>query len=66
MYASGLRANGPCHAVFNPSFGMLEIDWDRRIVKLQIRDNLDGSKVADGYDELPMELSIDLETCQQV
>lgn len=62
----GLRDEGQCHAVYEPAFGMLEVDWDRRIAKLQIRDHTDGSQVAVGFDGKLMELAINIDTCLQV
>ncbi|GMH45772.1 hypothetical protein BSKO_13735 [Bryopsis sp. KO-2023] len=63
---AGLRPGGKCSMVLDPSFGMLDIDWESRIAKMQLRDHKNGKKVAKGYDGKLMELAIDIDTCNQV
>ncbi|KDD71756.1 hypothetical protein H632_c4454p0, partial [Helicosporidium sp. ATCC 50920] len=52
----GLRGGGMCAAVADPAFGLVEVDWKRREVGLQLRS---GGEVA-------AELRISLDTCQVV
>lgn len=61
----GLRHEGQCSAVFHPSFGMLDIDWTDRVVRLQIRNDTDGT-VAYGHDGAVMEVAINLDTCMRL
>lgn len=41
----GLRPLGACSYMAEPNFGLLEVDWGRRLVHLSIRD-ADGGGVA--------------------
>lgn len=56
---SGLRPGGECAFVGRPAFGVVDVDWRRRRVHLQIRDAMDGTAVLQS-------LTLDLDTCQQV
>lgn len=58
---SGLRIDGDCGFVKVPAFGMLEFDWERRRVSMQIRggEGLTGGKVQ-------QQLTISLDTCLPV
>ena len=50
------RPLGECAYVDVPNFGMVEIDWDARVLSMQIRDAADGVRVLQHYD-------ISLDTC---
>ena len=58
---SGLRVEGDCGFVKLPSFGLLEFDWSRRRVSLQVR----GAEAPQGGKVL-QQLTISLDTCQPV
>lgn len=61
----GLRPFGPCGHVVKPSFGMLEIDWESRIVHMQLRAKETG-EVTDAVNGAREELSIHIDTCTVV
>lgn len=61
----GLRPFGPCSVVVQPSFGMLEFDWSRRIVHLQLRSKETG-EVTTAVDGSRQELTMNLDTCERV
>lgn len=61
----GLRPLGRCSYVTDPAFGMIEMDWDRSIMRLQIRDGRSG-EVAIGHDGSRQELAVSLTTCMPV
>ena len=50
------RPLGECAYVDVPNFGMVDIDWDTRVLSMQIRDAADGVRVLQHYD-------INLDTC---
>lgn len=58
---AGLRIDGDCGFVKLPAFGMLEFDWQRRQLSMQIR----GGEAPQGGKVL-QQLTISLDTCQPV
>lgn len=60
----GLRPGGRCSYVRQPAFGMLEVDWERRVVSLSIRNHTVGTGVASGADGSRQMLQFDLDTCK--
>eukprot|EP00210_Caulerpa_lentillifera_P006441 g6153.t1 len=61
----GLRPLGPCSHVVRPAFGMVDIDWDSRVVNLEILLTENGER-AEGVNGAPQIISFDLETCARV
>eukprot|EP00210_Caulerpa_lentillifera_P006442 g6154.t1 len=61
----GLRPLGPCSNVVRPAFGMVDVDWELKIVHLQLLSTDDGS-VAEGFDGSHQVISFDLETCKRI
>ena len=59
----GLRPAGPCSYVPQPAFGMVEVDWQQRVVSLSIRNHTNGA-VALGYDGSRQLMRFDLDTCK--
>jgi hypothetical protein len=59
--SSGLRVEGDCGFVKLAAFGMLQFDWDRRRLSMQIR----GAEAPHGGSVL-QQLTISLDTCQPV
>lgn len=59
--AAGLRVEGECGFVKLANFGMLEFDWPRRRLSMQIQaaENPGGGRVL-------QQLTISLDTCQPV
>ncbi len=62
---TGLRPLGRCAYVATPAFGMVEVDWGTRQVRLQVRDGRSGS-VAVGMDGSRQEVVVSLDTCATV
>ena len=57
---AGLRIEGDCGFVALPAFGMLEFDWEERLLSMQIR-------AAEGQSGAVLQqLTISLDTCQPV
>lgn len=61
----GLRPLGQCSLVVRPAFGMINVDWNKRQVHLEIRSTEDG-EIAEGYDGSLNQISLDLDTCQRI
>ena len=61
---SGLRIEGDCGYVAVPAFGMLQFDWQRRRVSMQIRAA--ETAAGGGGDSVQQELTISLDTCMPV
>lgn len=59
--SAGLRIEGDCGFVKLPAFGMLEFDWERRRLSMQIR-----RAEAPGGGQVLQALTISLDTCQPV
>ncbi|KAL4859501.1 hypothetical protein ACK3TF_000601 [Chlorella vulgaris] len=58
---SGLRVQGDCGYVSLPAFGMLEFDWGKRQLSMQIR----GAEAPQGGSVL-QQLTISLDTCRPI
>ena len=58
-------ANRTCSIYGDPNFGVADFDWDLRHVHLSIRRG-DGGGVALGADGIPIEVTVDIDTCQAV
>jgi hypothetical protein len=56
---AGLRPFGPCGYVKQPAFGSVEVDWEARRARLQVRGAVGGGPVL-------QELTISLDTCLPV
>lgn len=61
----GLRPGGKCSYVPQPAFGILEVDWDKRVVSLSIRNHTNGD-VAVGHDGTQQLILIDLDSCKML
>jgi alkaline phosphatase D len=61
----GLRPGGKCSYVHQPAFGMLQVDWDKRIVSLSVRNHTTGG-VAVGYDGTQQVVRFDLDSCNML
>jgi hypothetical protein len=62
----GLRGPGKvCNIFGDPNFGVAEFDWSRRTVHLSIQRG-DGKGVASGADGAPIEMRVNIDTCEQV
>lgn len=59
----GLRPGGSCSYVPQPAFGMLEVDWQHRVVVLSVRNHSSGA-VASGYDGSKQLIQFDLDSCR--
>jgi alkaline phosphatase D len=62
----GLRPGGRCSYVHQPGFGMVEVDWEQRVVSLSIRNHTNGGSVAAGYDGSRQLLRFDLDSCKML
>lgn len=62
---TGMRPFGNCSIVIEPSFGILDIDWEGQTVSLQHRTAADG-EIAIAADGSRQELIVDLATCKMV
>lgn len=60
----GLRPGGRCSYVAQPAFGMLEVDWEKRVVSLSVRNHTNGGEVAFGHDGSRQLVQFDLDTCK--
>lgn len=60
----GLRPLGRCSYVHHPAFGMVEVDWARRVVSLSIRNATGGGGVARGLDGSRQLLQFSLASCE--
>ncbi|KXZ56257.1 hypothetical protein GPECTOR_1g224 [Gonium pectorale] len=61
----GLRPLGNCSYMDGPNFGMLEVDWEQRVVHLTIRD-ASGGGIAVGLDGRAQHVAFALDTCAPV
>jgi alkaline phosphatase D len=61
----GLRPGGKCSYVSQPAFGMMEVDWERRVVSLSVRNHTTG-QVAHGHDGNKQLLRFDLDSCEML
>eukprot|EP00200_Dunaliella_tertiolecta_P004176 CAMPEP_0202341118 /NCGR_PEP_ID=MMETSP1126-20121109/2261_1 /ASSEMBLY_ACC=CAM_ASM_000457 /TAXON_ID=3047 /ORGANISM="Dunaliella tertiolecta, Strain CCMP1320" /LENGTH=624 /DNA_ID=CAMNT_0048931911 /DNA_START=143 /DNA_END=2017 /DNA_ORIENTATION=- len=63
----GLRQppGGDCTFFAGPNFGMVEVDWESRRAKLQVRDGATGD-IAIANDGLRLQIEISLDTCQKI
>lgn len=62
---TGLRPGGRCSYVPQPAFGMLEVDWEARVVSLSVRNHTNG-QVAYGQDGSKQLLRFDLDSCEML
>lgn len=63
--ASGVRIGGVCTVYDQPSFGVMDIDWEAKLVNVRIM-NADGSGIAisrSGKKPVAMDFYIDLQMC---
>ncbi len=61
----GLRPLGRCSYVPDPAFGMVEVDWEGRVVTLSVRNGTGaGGSVASGLDGSRQLLRFHLDGCQ--
>lgn len=63
--ASMLRIGGPCAVHGRPSFGVLDVDWEARLVRLRVM-RADGTGTADVDDPLrpgTLDFTIDMQIC---
>ena len=62
----GLRGRGKgCNIYGDPNFGIAAFDWHARTVHLSIQRG-DGDGVALGADGVPIELTVNVDTCLPV
>lgn len=61
---AGLRGPGNQCAMFGaPNFGTVDLDWRQRLIHLSIM-NGDGSGVAVGDHGKPLQMSVNMDTCE--
>lgn len=63
--ASMLRIGGPCAVHGGPSFGVLDVDWEARLVRLRLM-RADGAGTANVDDPLQpgtLDFTIDMQVC---
>ncbi|PNH11115.1 hypothetical protein TSOC_002087 [Tetrabaena socialis] len=58
----GLRPLGRCSYMAGPNFGMVEIDWEKRVAHLTVRDAAGGG-VAASSDGVQQHVAFSLDTC---
>lgn len=61
----GLRPGGHCSYVPQPAFGMLEVDWEQRVVSLSLRNHTNG-ETAVGYDGSRQVVRFGLDSCKML
>jgi hypothetical protein len=61
----GMRVPGPCSVFGDPNFGLIEFDWQGKVMTLRVM-NGNGSGVAIGADGAVLQLSVSLDTCMPV
>ncbi|KAL6744686.1 hypothetical protein V8C86DRAFT_3127429 [Haematococcus lacustris] len=59
--SSGGGGDGRCAYAPQPNFGLVEVDWEARVVRLQIRNAADGTLAVakDGRSQMSLALSLD-------